>query len=270
MRCPRCGYEWNPRVQNPKECPRCKGRLDFVPGPLARAPIKKMEVERRMAQWKQVTAAVVILIVAGLAGWALSLQPAITGPGMVSLISGTLVSSDGTVLLGFTGDVPENSGIENVLICDNLAPTEANFGVHISAEENPDKLLDGATDAIITSSGDNATIPYEYPFTIVMVCKVKADASYTGNKQTAKLVAYVNKDNMYGYLSYSGALSGTENTQDTGYEFAFDNNVPWTQSDDYSTGYARVNCVFNNGGSGFTLPAGGTLSLDTIALYIWS
>jgi len=270
MRCPRCGYEWNPRVQNPKECPRCKGRLDFVPGPLARAPIKKMEVERRMAQWKWVTAAVAIVIVAGLAGWALTLPPAVTGQGTISLISGNLVASDGTVLLGFTGGIPENSGIENVLICDNLVPNETNFGVHISEQDNPDKLKDGATDAVITQSGDNATVPYESPFTIVMACRVEADASYTGNKQTAKLVAYVNKENMYGYISYSGSLSGSENTQSTNYEFAFDNNQPWTQNGSYSTGYARVNCVFNRNGNGFVLPAGGTLSLDTIALYIWS
>lgn len=31
MRCPRCGYKWEPRVPRPKECPRCKGRLDFGP-----------------------------------------------------------------------------------------------------------------------------------------------------------------------------------------------------------------------------------------------
>jgi len=22
--CPYCGYEWTPRIKNPKECPRCK------------------------------------------------------------------------------------------------------------------------------------------------------------------------------------------------------------------------------------------------------
>ncbi|MEM2875004.1 MAG: hypothetical protein QW567_03180 [Candidatus Hadarchaeales archaeon] len=227
-------------------------------------------MERRMAQWKWVTAAVAIVIVAGIAGWALSLPPAVTGQGTVSLISGQLLTADGQFLIGFTGGVPENSGIENVLICDNDVPNSTNFGVHISMENNSTKLLNGATDAVITGTGDSATIPYEYPFTIVMACRVEADASYTGNKQTAKLVAYVNQDNMYGYLSYSGALSGTENTQNTGYEYAFDNNVPWTTNGAYATGYARVNCVFNYNGQGFVLPAGGTLNLDNIALYIWS
>lgn len=29
MRCPRCGYRWEPKVPKPKECPRCKCRLDW-------------------------------------------------------------------------------------------------------------------------------------------------------------------------------------------------------------------------------------------------
>ena len=29
MRCPRCGYKWEAKIPKPKECPRCKGRLDF-------------------------------------------------------------------------------------------------------------------------------------------------------------------------------------------------------------------------------------------------
>jgi predicted Zn-ribbon and HTH transcriptional regulator len=27
-KCPRCGYEWDSRVDDPKACPRCKSRLD--------------------------------------------------------------------------------------------------------------------------------------------------------------------------------------------------------------------------------------------------
>jgi predicted Zn-ribbon and HTH transcriptional regulator len=26
--CYRCSYEWETRINNPKECPRCKSRLD--------------------------------------------------------------------------------------------------------------------------------------------------------------------------------------------------------------------------------------------------
>lgn len=27
-KCPYCNYEWESRIDNPKECPRCKRRLD--------------------------------------------------------------------------------------------------------------------------------------------------------------------------------------------------------------------------------------------------
>jgi len=30
MKCEKCGYEWEPRVDNPKECPECKLRLNRV------------------------------------------------------------------------------------------------------------------------------------------------------------------------------------------------------------------------------------------------
>lgn len=29
MKCPHCDYEWNPRKEKPKSCPRCKRRLDY-------------------------------------------------------------------------------------------------------------------------------------------------------------------------------------------------------------------------------------------------
>lgn len=30
--CKQCGYEWKPRVDEPKACPRCKVRLDAPKG----------------------------------------------------------------------------------------------------------------------------------------------------------------------------------------------------------------------------------------------
>ena len=27
MKCPKCGFEWTPRVEKPKCCPECKTRL---------------------------------------------------------------------------------------------------------------------------------------------------------------------------------------------------------------------------------------------------
>ncbi len=34
MNCPKCQYGWQSRVQEPKACPRCKTRLDYVRGSL--------------------------------------------------------------------------------------------------------------------------------------------------------------------------------------------------------------------------------------------
>jgi len=34
MRCDHCGYGWESRVANPKACPRCKRRFDYVFGGL--------------------------------------------------------------------------------------------------------------------------------------------------------------------------------------------------------------------------------------------
>ncbi len=29
LKCPKCGWEWIPRTQNPKQCPRCKSYKVF-------------------------------------------------------------------------------------------------------------------------------------------------------------------------------------------------------------------------------------------------
>jgi rubredoxin len=87
MRCPSCGYEWKPRVPNPKECPRCKTRMDYVPGVVGAPSLKveRREVRKAMAQrlpW--VAAAVIIVVAVGLAAWALmpapAVKPVVEGP----------------------------------------------------------------------------------------------------------------------------------------------------------------------------------------------
>jgi len=32
MNCPKCEYEWESRIAEPKACPRCKTRLDYPKG----------------------------------------------------------------------------------------------------------------------------------------------------------------------------------------------------------------------------------------------
>jgi len=29
MKCNKCNYNWDSRIENPKACPRCKSRLDW-------------------------------------------------------------------------------------------------------------------------------------------------------------------------------------------------------------------------------------------------
>jgi len=29
VECSKCGYDWKPRVEKPKACPRCKTRFDY-------------------------------------------------------------------------------------------------------------------------------------------------------------------------------------------------------------------------------------------------
>ncbi|TDA31901.1 MAG: hypothetical protein DSO03_03900, partial [Hadesarchaea archaeon] len=78
MRCPRCGYEWRPKVHNRKELPRSKVRLDYQPSTLPQgAPQKIKEVREGMTRklpW--LAAAVVIVVAVGLGSW-LWLQPAV-------------------------------------------------------------------------------------------------------------------------------------------------------------------------------------------------
>jgi len=71
MKCPKCGYEWDSKVPNPKECPRCKIRLDYVPGPVGAPKVwKKKEVEKMMTRKLPLVAAAII-IVAAVGAWAI-------------------------------------------------------------------------------------------------------------------------------------------------------------------------------------------------------
>jgi predicted Zn-ribbon and HTH transcriptional regulator len=45
--CSNCGYHWLSRVRKPKECPRCKARMDVdrVKGAIGRPPEAKVDGE---------------------------------------------------------------------------------------------------------------------------------------------------------------------------------------------------------------------------------
>jgi hypothetical protein len=215
---------------------------------------------------------------------------------------------------------PDNCGIENIYICDNenADPDVSNWPDPDNAEHwdlnlgdlggedqvgsNTDPLMNGTYNNVeIDNSGavienenyspgggdldDFATIPYERPFVIVVAVKVKANADWTATtKENARLVAYVNKDNMYVYVEWSPSMYGDDNenteAESTEREWAFENNVPWTTNQAYdgttTDAEARVNCVIcntdgtSNNIQGFRLNAGQTLNLDKVELWVWA
>ncbi len=286
-----------------------------------------------------VAAAVVIVIVAGFAALYLSNPTPGVSTATITLSAPTVSqpavwTAQGSPLgmwVALTGPAAgaDNCAIENIYIVDNWSDIEANakgdkLGDDLTMgtsdpDDGENDLLDGASDPIITSDGDTATIPYEVPFKIVAAAVLWADSDLRENKGPtgARHVAYVNKDNAYMFLeitSSSGLVNlaitdddgdgdPDENTQVTGHEYVFENDVPWTQSGNYGgqndsglapygwaaapggldnvkntdlpnyVDYARVNFVFtdteSSGGTGeFQLAAGGSMNI-AVTLYVW-
>jgi hypothetical protein len=261
-----------------------------------------------------VAATLVAVIVAGMGAWALSIPPAQFAT-IKAVPSELSVSGKWFTPGWFTAaevTAAENSGIENVYIVDNYWD-EADFenvnlgenGV-ITDPDNVNMLLAGSTDAVITGNNDNAEIPYESPFKIVVAVRVEADADEWAPKRQRRLAAYVNEDNMYVFLDWSpstdvGETYNVENSELTGdgpsaYErwFALDSDVSWTKNDSAYDGFdgtiaepndwARINVVFCNANKdvyatppetgsdemGFRLAAGSTMTLDNIDLWVWA
>jgi hypothetical protein len=260
-----------------------------------------------------VAATLVAVIVAGMGAWALS-----TPPAQFAIIKA--VPSEGGVSGNwftpgwFTAAVvtaAENSGIENVYIVDNYWTPDnfVNYDLGLQGGEDMDNdpnnyLLAGSSDAVITGDDDNATIPYESPFKIVVAVRIEADADEWAPKRQRRLVAYVNEDNMYVFLDWSpstdiGETYNVENSELTGdgpdaYERYFGGNVSWTKNSAAYDGFdgttaepnhwARINVVFTNANKnvyatppetgtenlGFRLAAGTSITLDNIDLWIWA
>jgi hypothetical protein len=225
VRCPRCSYEWEPRKKNPKECPRCKVRLDW-----AGAPEPKTERRLLMKGWKVGLSAVVILAMLATAWLYWPTAPKSRAE------AGTVLVPKSVVL----GAAPTGSGIENIYIvkATHAAGWNIDFGL---GNEN---IL-----GVITSSGGSANIPYETPFVIVVAVK--------GTKDN---MAYLVKENLMVELAASGSFTiAQENSPDSReYVFATDGST-----------YIRVNAIWDNAGSGYKLPAGGSVTLNPVRLWCW-
>jgi hypothetical protein len=232
MKCPKCGYEWESKIPNPKECPRCKGRLDYTPGPVGAPKVwKKKEVGKEMTSRKLPLAAAAIIIVAAVGAWA--------------ILSVTSVSTTGTVTV--TGGVvfgaqPGKSGIENIYI--------VNTGTSI----NQDLSGNANVIAVITSSGGSVTIPAGTAFDIVIAYKAHGDN-----------LGYISLDNAKIEWKVSGAYTVAPGTEITD-EAIFENTAPVGTPVKNTDNYMRVNA---RGATNWTLTAGQLISLDNVSLWIW-
>lgn len=194
MKCPRCGYEWKPKISQPKECPRCKGRMDYL-GTVGAPKIKKGG-EKEMASklpWATVT---VIIIVAAIGAWAIfGGAPAAPPTGW-------------TAVLGMI----EGVGIENIYLMDNTK-TYSLTG-DLSGHEN---ILEyEGQDVVITSTGLTENIPYGAGFDFVVAIRVPSDN-----------VANLAVENIMAELAATGAISLSADNSTDAEEYVFDSGDPY-------------------------------------------
>jgi hypothetical protein len=242
MKCPRCEYEWKPKIIKPKECPRCKARLDYTPGPVGAPKIGKKGGEKEMtSKLPWATVALIIVVVAAIGAWKIFANP--TTP--VTPTTGYATVTVGSTNVVFTGTIPTYSGIENIYIMD----TESGY-----AKDSDLGTVTTGRMGTITGSGGTANIPYENSFDIVVAFKLRAPEN----------AAYAAKENAHVELTASGGFTiGPENLP---------NDNMWTFASENSGthyGWVRVNAIWDNGGNGYKLLADGSLSLSSVRLFGW-
>jgi hypothetical protein len=269
MRCPRCGYEWRPKVPNPKECPRCKGRLDYkvpssprLPTPGTSQKIKEVSEKMATKRLPWIAAAVVIVVAVGLGSWVL-LQPTATTMATVTVGGpwsavtspsgwGALSSSIAVGLLqGNYGDF----GIENIFIMIHGKWRPGSAPETWVKDENYYENISG--------SGRTVNIPYERLFDILVVYKIRGDN-----------VAYMRFENTYEYI-HIPEWNLTENRLATTTDW--EKTCPWHTENvtygavgkDYPSSWVRFYNYLDNYGNGFKLPAGGQITINPLTIYTW-
>lgn len=135
----------------------------------------------------------------------------------------------------------DNTGIENVYI--------AKYGMY----DPNGNLADFPEnwDAALTSQGATIPVTAYQKFDIVVAVRARAPEN----------IAYVNIENLRVWLGVGGAF-------DIGYDFAPDDLEYVFESEGYGTssGYLRANVVWDNGGEGYALGKGETISIDNLVL----
>ena len=136
--------------------------------------------------------------------------------------------------------VPTYSGIENIYIVDN--DHAEGYEIDFSGNEN---VLD-----TITASTGTASIDYDTPFVIVVAVK--------GHDEN---MAYVQEENLMVELAASGSFTITQENSADADEYLFDDGTPT---------YIRMNVIWDNSDAGYTLAAGGSISLNPVRLWTWA
>lgn len=185
----------------------------------------------------------VIIVVAAIGAWALWPTAEVPPAGTAAI---TGIAGVGTV---FANGVPAGnaSGVENVYIIAT--------GAYVDTENisgDPDIL------GVITVSGGEVDIAYETAFDIIVAVKAGTEN-----------MAYVHIDNMNVGLSAYGSFTIADENVDT---HAYAHMAAWSHENDgydTGTGWLRINAIWDNDGTGYVLPAGGTLNLENIMLWGW-
>lgn len=258
MKCPRCDYGWESKVPHPKECPRCKARLDYkLMGALPL--IEKKGGEKLMtSKLPWTTAAVLIVAAVAVGAWAVfgvSPVPTDVSPSDEWSTQAATISIGDINWLVSAGSTPSESGIENVFFMVHVASADGDNDGYDNmenlAEHENIQTIPGENSAVLESSGDEVKVPYDNYFDIVVTFKVHKTQVYDVRET----------DNFTIHIVASGAVVIDENTNSTNM-FCIENSSP-------DTDWGRWNAVFNNDGAGFTLVAGSNFTIDNIDLYGW-
>jgi hypothetical protein len=109
-------------------------------------------------------------------------------------------------------------------------------------------------DAVISQSGQTVDVTSSSLFEIVAAVRVKAPDN----------IAYVRVDNMQVVMGVSGAFIIPTDPPADEYEHVFE-----SEGYNSSSGYMRVNVVWDNNGEGYALQHGEDLDIDNISLLLF-
>lgn len=176
--------------------------------------------------------AAVIIVVAAIGAWTIWGQAPAAPPGTASITTGI-------TNFAWAGDIPETSGIENIYIMTTGGYTKT---------DDLGTITTGRL-GVITEDTGSTDIDYLTSFDIVVAVRIAKEN-----------VANLTVDNMYVEIEASNAftITGADNR-------STDKQIFLNESPDN----LRVNVVWDNGASGYQIQPGGTLSLDTVVLYLW-